>query len=190
MAVRMGPRLQYTLDAPDDLLPHPVPPLLLQPLVENAIRHGLEPRVEGGQITVRARPDGRHLLIEVTDTGVGMDPATTASAEGGFGLAQVRERVASLGSGSSAGQVQVQSQPGQGTTVRLKLPLQQPRDSMNATALIAEDEPLLAAALQAELARAWPACTSWPRWATAPARCNRRWRCARSCCSWTSACPA
>jgi hypothetical protein len=126
MAVRMGPRLQYMLDAPDDLLPHPVPPLLLQPLVENAIRHGLEPRVEGGQITVRARPDGRHLLIEVTDTGVGMDPATTASADAGFGLAQVRERVASLGSGSSAGQVQVQSQPGMGTTVRLRLPLHQP----------------------------------------------------------------
>jgi signal transduction histidine kinase len=74
---------------------------------------------------VRARPDGRHLLIEVTDTGVGMEPADTVAAEGGFGLAQVRERVGGLGSGSSAGQVQVQSQPGQGTTVRLKLPLQQ-----------------------------------------------------------------
>lgn len=124
MAVRMGPRLRHTLQAPDELLVHPVPPLLLQPLVENAIRHGLEPRVEGGQIAVRARPDGRLLLIEVTDTGVGMAPTAMASAEGGFGLAQVRERVAGLGSGSSAGQVQVLSQPGQGTTVRLKLPLQ------------------------------------------------------------------
>ncbi|MFN3496248.1 MAG: sensor histidine kinase, partial [Hydrogenophaga sp.] len=126
MAVRMGPRLRYTLDAPADLLPHPVPPLLLQPLVENAIRHGLEPRVKGGQITVQARRDSPYLLIEVVDTGVGMDPTTTASAQGGFGLAQVRERVASLGSGSSAGQVQVLSRPGGGTTVRLKLPLQAP----------------------------------------------------------------
>lgn len=126
MAVRMGPRLRHTLQAPDDLLPHPVPPLLLQPLVENAIRHGLEPRVEGGQITVSARQDGPHLLIEVADTGVGMEPTRLAAADGGFGLAQVRERVATLGSGSSTGQVQVLSQPGMGTTVRLKLPLHKP----------------------------------------------------------------
>jgi DNA-binding LytR/AlgR family response regulator len=48
---------------------------------------------------------------------------------------------------------------------------------MNATALIAEDEPLLAQALAAELARAWPGCACWPPWATAPAPCGRRWRC-------------
>lgn len=126
MAVRMGPRLRHTLQAPDDLLPHPVPPLLLQPLVENAVRHGLEPRVAGGQINVTARQDGPYLLIEVIDTGVGMEPPALASADGGFGLAQVRERVASLGSGSSAGQVQVLSHPGMGTTVRLKLPLHKP----------------------------------------------------------------
>jgi len=124
MAVRMGPRLHHTFDVPDEMLPHPVPPLLLQPLVENAIRHGLEPQVEGGQITVHARRDGPHLLIEVTDTGVGMEPTALADAGGGFGLAQVRERVASLGSGKSTGQVQVLSKPGEGTTVRLKLPLQ------------------------------------------------------------------
>lgn len=126
MTVRMGPRLRHTLQASDDLLHHPVPPLLLQPLVENAIRHGLEPRVDGGQITVLAKRDGPHLLIEVIDTGVGMEPTTLASADGGFGLAQVRERVASLGSGSSSGKVQVLSQSGIGTTVRLKLPLRTP----------------------------------------------------------------
>jgi hypothetical protein len=54
MAVRMGPRLAYTLDLPEALREVPVPPLLLQPLVENAIRHGLEPQVAGGHITVRA----------------------------------------------------------------------------------------------------------------------------------------
>lgn len=67
MAVRMGPRLGYTLELPDTLREVPVPPLLLQPLVENAIRHGLEPQVKGGHITVRAstRPgdDGGTLLV-------------------------------------------------------------------------------------------------------------------------------
>ncbi|RYY78977.1 MAG: sensor histidine kinase, partial [Comamonadaceae bacterium] len=74
MAIRMGPRLAYALDLPDDLRDVPVPPLLLQPLVENAIRHGLEPKVEGGQITVRARrqtgADGQpQVAVEVNDTG-------------------------------------------------------------------------------------------------------------------------
>ena len=125
MSVRMGPRLRYQCDVPDALLQHPVPPLLLQPLVENAIRHGLEPRREGGQISVRAQlgSDGR-LCIEVADTGVGMDvsrdPITPARPEGGFGLAQVRERLASLPEGP--GRVELVSRPGAGTTVRLHLP--------------------------------------------------------------------
>ena len=123
MAVRMGPRLAFGFDLPAELQPHPVPPLLLQPLVENAIRHGLEPRVEGGRIDVVARREGQTLRIDITDTGVGMAPdAQRTDTDGGFGLAQVRERMASLPGG--AGSVQVSSQPGQGTTVRLTLPLQ------------------------------------------------------------------
>ena len=122
MAVRMGPRLAYAFELPEELLNHPVPPLLLQPLVENAIRHGLEPRIEGGHITVRARRNGRQLVIEVADTGVGMEPAASVgSGDGGFGIAQVRERVASLPGGT--GRVDLVSAPGQGTTVRLQLPL-------------------------------------------------------------------
>ena len=122
MAVRMGPRLAFGFDLPAGLQSHPVPPLLLQPLVENAIRHGLEPRVEGGRIDVSARQEGQTLRLEITDTGVGMRPsAERPDTDGGFGLAQVRERMASLPGG--AGSVQVSSQPGQGTTVRLTLPL-------------------------------------------------------------------
>jgi hypothetical protein len=90
MAPRMGPRLRYTLDLPEDLRHQSIPPLLLQPLVENSIRHGLEPKIEGGEISVRARREGTQLLIEVIDTGVGIDAAAAAS---GFGLAQVRERL-------------------------------------------------------------------------------------------------
>ncbi|MBI2768914.1 MAG: histidine kinase [Burkholderiales bacterium] len=94
MAVRMGPRLAYTLQLPDDLAQQPVPTLLLQPLVENAIQHGLEPKVQGGSVTVRARRDGANVVLEVEDTGVGAG-ADMAGAKG-FGVAQVRERLAAL----------------------------------------------------------------------------------------------
>ncbi|MBU0588772.1 MAG: histidine kinase [Gammaproteobacteria bacterium] len=94
MTVRMGPRLRYTLDLPPELATLPVPTLLLQPLVENSIQHGLEPQVEGGSITVRARCDGNTLTLEVIDTGVGLQDAAQAGT--GFGLTQVRERLATL----------------------------------------------------------------------------------------------
>ncbi|MFO1245856.1 MAG: histidine kinase [Ramlibacter sp.] len=94
MSIRMGPRLAYQLDLPDALGAQPVPTLLLQPLVENAIKHGLEPKVEGGSITVSARQDGADLVLEVADTGVGM--TDTAQASSGFGTAQVRERLATV----------------------------------------------------------------------------------------------
>ena len=96
MAVRMGPRLRYTLELPPELADVPVPTLLLQPLVENSIRHGLEPALEGGSITVRARRDGQIMTLEVVDTGVGMAQGAgdgTQAGQGGFGLAQVRERL-------------------------------------------------------------------------------------------------
>lgn len=94
MAIRMGPRLAYTLDLPPELADVPVPTLLLQPLVENSIQHGLEPKVEGGRIVVRARRDDGRLVIEVDDSGKGN--AGEASNGAGFGLAQVRERLAAL----------------------------------------------------------------------------------------------
>jgi hypothetical protein len=98
MAVRMGPRLRYVLDLPPELANHPVPTLLLQPLVENSIRHGLEPKVEGGSIQVSARREGDWLLLEVADTGVGMQAGADGlrSAHGGFGVAQVRERLGTV----------------------------------------------------------------------------------------------
>ena len=120
MAVRMGPRLQYELDLPADLADVSVPSLLLQPLVENCIKHGLEPKVEGGTVTVRARRAGGLLSLEVSDTGVGFD--STAPASNGFGLAQVRERLAAAY--EDKGRVEhTTSTPGHGTTTLLHLPL-------------------------------------------------------------------
>ncbi len=136
MAVRMGPRLRCTLDLPAQLREVPVPPLLLQPLVENAIRHGLEPQVEGGEIRVLARRDGADLVIDVIDTGAGLatapaglanDPAdplpagAAPAAEGGFGLAQVRERLRTLY--GERGTLALVGPPGGGTRATVTLPL-------------------------------------------------------------------
>lgn len=98
MTVRMGPRLRYTLDLPPELAQFAVPSLLLQPLVENSIQHGLEPKVEGGTLTVSARRDAQTLTLEVCDTGMGFDPADPAFlhptfTDKGFGVQQVRERL-------------------------------------------------------------------------------------------------
>jgi signal transduction histidine kinase len=120
MAIRMGPRLAYALHLPDELRALPMPPLLLQPVVENAIQHGLEPRVQGGRIDVSAAREGGALVLTVQDSGVGFD--TDAPARPGrFGMAQVTERVQSAYGGRGA--VELQSQPGAGTTVRIVLPL-------------------------------------------------------------------
>jgi signal transduction histidine kinase len=100
MAVRMGPRLTVRLDLPSELSGQAVPPLLLQPLVENAIKHGLEPKIEGGRIEVSARLDQGALRLAVRDTGVGLGPAALrqgAPASGSsFGLEQVRARLTTL----------------------------------------------------------------------------------------------
>ncbi len=122
MAIRMGSRLQYRFDLPDALRDLPVPPLLLQPLVENAIRHGLEPQVRGGRIEVQAARQGDALVLTVRDSGAGFDASAPASGDGHFGMAQVSERVATATAGR--GCVDVQSRPGAGTTIRLILPLQ------------------------------------------------------------------
>jgi hypothetical protein len=95
MALRMGPRLQVTLDLPEPLRDQPVPPLLLQPLVENAIRHGLEPKVEGGRIEVGATRDGDTLVLRVRDTGLGLREHVGAGGTQ-FGSTQVRERLHAL----------------------------------------------------------------------------------------------
>jgi signal transduction histidine kinase len=90
MQVRMGKRLAFSLDLPPELAQIQVPALILQSLVENAIVHGLEPKVEGGRITIRASGDAQYLALQVSDDGLGFD--TTQSQEG-FGLTQVRERL-------------------------------------------------------------------------------------------------
>jgi LytS/YehU family sensor histidine kinase len=97
MAVRMGTRLNYALHLPDPLRAQSVPPMLLQPLVENAIKHGLEPKVDGGRIDVKASADNGMLTLSVTDNGLGLDAAANAGSDGmQVGVANTRDRLQAL----------------------------------------------------------------------------------------------
>ena len=126
MAVRMGPRLRVQLDLPAALRELPVPPLLLQPLVENAIKHGLEPHVQGGQVTVTARTEGSVLVLTVRDTGAGMRLPESSVPGTQFGLAQVRERLATLHGELASLTLQPASDEQGGTLASIRLPLTAP----------------------------------------------------------------
>ena len=95
MSVRMGTRLRYALELPPALHPLALPPMLLQPLVENAIKHGIEPNIAGGSIEVRASQIGGTLTLTVSDTGRGL-AAAPSEASGGLGVANVKERLQML----------------------------------------------------------------------------------------------
>ena len=120
MGVRMGQRLQTQLSLPAELQAVGVPPLLLQPLVENCIKHGLEPNIQGGRIEVSAARDGRQLVLSVLDSGVGLG-ATAQPGESRFGLQQVRERLQTLHGGRA--NLELQDAAGGGTLARIRLPL-------------------------------------------------------------------
>jgi signal transduction histidine kinase len=120
MGIRMGSRLQTQLSLPAELQAVRVPPLLLQPLVENCIKHGLEPKVAGGHIEVNARRDGDMLELSVLDSGVGLG-ANAQPGDSRFGLQQVRERLHTL-YGSRATLV-LEDVAGGGTVARIRLPL-------------------------------------------------------------------
>jgi signal transduction histidine kinase len=103
MSVRMGSRLSYSLQLPEELRNTVIPPMLLQPLVENAIKHGLEPKMEGGRIEVCASAEAGVLKLAVADTGLGLDePNTAVNVQSGkpnsthVGLDNIRERLLAL----------------------------------------------------------------------------------------------
>jgi len=116
LQVRMEGRLRYSVDVPPDLASYALPSLLLQPLVENAIRHGLEPKVEGGEVTMRARREGGKVVVEICDSGVGFAPTT----RGGVGLTNLRERLRLLFGDSAS--LEITDAPGAGSRVSVSLP--------------------------------------------------------------------
>jgi sensor histidine kinase YesM len=90
--VRMGDRLQYKIDLPKNLAAVSFPPMLIQPLVENAIKHGLEPKVDGGNILIRGEEQNGMLRLQVIDTGEGFK----AERDAGMGLSNIRQRLLSM----------------------------------------------------------------------------------------------
>ena len=122
LAVRMGPRLRYGIEIADECRALAIAPMLLQPVIENAVAHGLEPKVDGGEIMIRATASDAGICIEISDTGIGLTDAP-AKPGGGVGLSNLRARLRSIyGAGA---QVQLlENQPG-GITVRLLLPIRE-----------------------------------------------------------------
>ncbi|USX19783.1 histidine kinase [Oxalobacteraceae bacterium OTU3REALA1] len=89
MQARMRTRLAVSVDVPDHMLSATFPVMMLQILIENAIKHGLEPKIDGGRIDIRANVDGQMLQVDVIDDGIGFN----VHAGDGLGLANVRERL-------------------------------------------------------------------------------------------------
>lgn len=121
MGVRMGERLAYRIELPPELRKARLPTMLLQPLVENAIVHGLEPKVDGGEVVVKALVSGDSLVIEVRDTGLGLGQVHGRRG-GGVGVSTTRERLDAL-YGERATITLTPASP-QGTLARLTLPLE------------------------------------------------------------------
>jgi signal transduction histidine kinase len=121
VALRMGPRLAWSIDLPPALAARQVPPSILLPLVENAIKHGIEPQVAGGALSISARARGERLELEVADTGAGFGSGHAPfGGSTGLGLANLRARLAAL-HGDEATLAIVDNVP-TGVRVRVTLP--------------------------------------------------------------------
>ena len=118
LRVRMEERLAMRVDVPEGLLSAEFPPMMLQSLVENAIKHGLEPKPEGGELAIKAEIVHGKLSITVADTGLGFGRAATAGT--GVGLANIRERLQLLYGGKAS--LTITENPPGGTRVTVSLP--------------------------------------------------------------------
>ena len=120
--IRMDTRLAYRIDVPDALRALPLPALTLQPLVENAVQHGLEPKIEGGTVSVTAHLDGPRLVLTVTDDGLGLAITPPQQHRGGSGtaLANIRERLSEAH--GSAASLSITSGTNGGVRAMLTLP--------------------------------------------------------------------
>jgi len=119
LRIRIGPRLAFTIDVPDELRGHPFPPNLLISLVENAIKHGVEPSADGGSVLLAAERRGDAIVVSVTDTGRGLAPEGRADGQG-VGLSNIRERLAALY--GARGRFTLEPATPRGTRATLTLP--------------------------------------------------------------------
>jgi two-component system LytT family sensor kinase len=119
--VRFGDKLRFERDVAEDTLDMLVPSMLLQPLVENSIKHGLSSKVEGGTIRIRTRRSGSRLCLSVEDDGVGIPEARLATLlDQGIGVSNVNERLKVLFSNEY--RMWIDSHPGRGTRIEIEVP--------------------------------------------------------------------
>ncbi|MEO8025248.1 MAG: histidine kinase [Bryobacteraceae bacterium] len=122
---RFGDKLQIVKEVEADTLDHLVPSMLLQPIVENSIRHGLSNKIDGGTIHLRASLSGGRVLIVVQDDGVGIPESKLATLfEQGIGVSNVNERLKVLY--GETYRMWIDSKPGEGTTTGIEIPAKQP----------------------------------------------------------------
>ncbi len=122
-SLRLGHRMKLDIDVDEAILHYQVPAFCLQPLVENAVQHGIAPRVAGGTLTLRGRRNGESLVFSVRDDGPGCseDQLVNGSGKGnGMGLRIARERVAAIY--GDAASLRIETTPGSGFSVELRIP--------------------------------------------------------------------
>jgi two-component system LytT family sensor kinase len=120
-SIRFGPQLKIEKHIDPATLDLIVPSMMLQPLVENSIKHGLSDKLGEGRITIRSLLDGDHAIIDIIDNGVGIPPASVVRVKGtGIGLKNVNERLRVIYGANY--QLQLDSVPGQGTCARIVIP--------------------------------------------------------------------
>lgn len=132
--IHYGDKLSFSLDVNDGVLPCYIPKLIVQPLVENAVVHGIDPKKPETRVTIKADTNGNYIIFTVTDNGKGMDDGTLKellkgklTGRTGIGLANVIKRTALYGDESCG--VSVKSVPDEGTEVTLRLrPLESPKE--------------------------------------------------------------
>lgn len=125
LKMRMGDRLAFDIDCPADLMSSSFPPMMLPSLVENAIKHGLEPQREGGRIDVIVQPvftaTGGRIKVSVKDTGRGLTDAPT-QAGGGVGLSNIRERLIAIY--GDAAKLTLESNDPKGVVASIEIPVE------------------------------------------------------------------
>ena len=120
MKLRMGERLRYRIAVTDEAAGISLPPMLLQPVIENAISHGLEPNIAGGEIVLTAAIEQHQLCIVISDTGVGLRANGAGKVGGGVGLSNLRERIVALY--GKDGSLNITTNAAGGVSVSLRIP--------------------------------------------------------------------
>ena len=117
--IRLGSRLDYKIECEPHLKKLAIPPLLIQPMVENAITHGIEPKGEGGRVLLKINMDEEALLIQVTDNGKGLNTNNSGISGNGMALNNIRGRLKALFEGQAS--LTIQENRGGGVTALIRI---------------------------------------------------------------------